>query len=115
MKTLFPEIEKEISDDRKAMRRERAQRGRDYLRNRDISWTINQLLEHGPCTEVALMFEVMDEEGSLVKGMAVLVDLYWLWVVGKLWRTSVGIHSGSGEMSFIYGIRKVHPRNKKTP
>jgi len=47
MKSLFPEMDKEISDDRKAAKREQVQRARDYLKGRDLNWLVNYLLEHG--------------------------------------------------------------------
>lgn len=100
-KPLFPSMEKEILDDRKAARREEVQRARDYLRNRDLTWLIDFLLENGPQTEHQVLIA-----GSTADS---LFDLIALWMVKKLWRRSVGIHPGSGEESFLYGIRKVHP------
>lgn len=113
MKSLFPEMEREISEDRKAERRERRQRALEYLRKRDLSWIINSLLDGGPKTEVALIMSVMDEDyhhGEFVNRVAeILLDLAALNAVGKLWKKDMGIHHGSGERSYLYGIRKVHP------
>lgn len=48
MKSLFPEIEKEIQSDRTAAKREQIQRARDWLKDRDFRWLINLLLDKGP-------------------------------------------------------------------
>jgi hypothetical protein len=112
MKSLFPEIEQEILDDRKAARREEKQRAREYLRGRDVSWLINRLLEKGPQTEASLMWERMEEEfhfeDAAKHSSEVFSDLWALWKVGKLWRSYVGFHPGAGEKSYQFGIRKVH-------
>lgn len=100
-------MEREILDDRKASRREDVQRARDYLRNRDFKELINRLLDQGPTTEHHLLVDCNDPK--------ILFDLIALWMVKKLWRTPVGIHPGSGEESFLYGIRKVHPVQKIKP
>lgn len=111
--SLFPEIDREIRDDRVAAHRERVQQARAWLRGKNLSWLINHLLEHGPQTEHALMSVLIDEAPSLgdlaTQGMATLNAVYALWLTKKLWRQEVGIHPGSGEMSYIYGIRRVHP------
>lgn len=118
MKSLFPEMDKEISDDRKAEKREQVQRARDYLKGRDLNWLVNYLLEHGPRTEHVAMIEAMDEEYHLKdaskQGMNVLCDLYALWLVRKLWRRPMGKHPGSGEESYLYGVRGVHAPNAGT-
>jgi hypothetical protein len=110
--TLFPEIEQEIRDDRKAARRALVQHARQYLKTRDFSWLINRLLDKGPATEHSLLLELMEEEHSLENGAKqvglLLNDLLALWRVGKLWRRSLGIHPGSGQKSFLWGLRKVH-------
>lgn len=115
MKSLFPEMEKEIREDRLAERREKVQRARDYLRNRDVSWLINRLLEKGPANEHVLMQEIYDEEYDIEKAWPrvsdLLRDLLALWIVKKLWRKEIGIHPGSGEMSYQWGIRRVHSPN----
>lgn len=115
MKTLFPEMEKEIREDRKAARREQAQRAREYLAKRDLSWLINRLLEKGPQTEFRLMHEASEDEyhskDAMARGAAVLQDLYALWLVNKLWRREQGIHPGSGEKYHLYGVRGVHSPN----
>lgn len=112
MKSLFPDMDKEIADDRKASKREKVQRARDYLKDRDLKWLINYLLEHGPQTEHVAMLEAMDEEyhfkDATKQGFNVLCDLYALWFVRKLWRKPMGRHLGSGEESYLYGIRGVH-------
>lgn len=113
MKSLFPEMDKEILDDRKAARREQAQRARDWLKGRDLSWLINYLLEKGPSTEHVLMIEAMDEEyhfkNASKRGCDVLATVYALWLVKKLWRRWLGVHPGSGEKYYLYGVRGVHP------
>lgn len=110
---LFPELDKEIRDDRIASRRERVQQARHWLRSHDLSWLIQHLIDHGPKTEHRLMHEVMEEEfmaeAACQRGANVLRALYALWLVKKLWRRETGIHPGSGEMSYLYGIRGVHP------
>lgn len=115
MKSLFPDMDKEIADDRKAAKREQVQHARAYLKGRDLNWLVNYLLEHGPRTEHVAMIEAMDEEYQLKdaskQGMNVLCDLYALWLVKKLWRRKVGIHPGSGEESYEYGVRGVHAPN----
>lgn len=112
--SLFPEIDKAIADDRMAAKREQVQHARRYLKQRDFSWLINHLLEHGPKTEHCLMQEAMQEEYVAKEAVAraghVLADLYSLWTVRKLWRQSQGIHPGSGQETFLYGIRGVHPK-----
>ncbi len=112
MKTLFPEMDEEIRNDRKAARRETVQRARDRLKDRDVSWLVNYLLEKGPVTEHTAMIEAMNEEyhaGDAVKRAGdVLCDLFALWLVRKLWRHTLGIHPGSGEETFLYGVRGVH-------
>lgn len=112
-KPLFPEMEREIRDDRKAERREAVQHARNWLKKKDASWLINHLLEHGPRTELSIMFDVMEEEyqaeEAAKKSMEALLLLHGLCITRKLWRRSQGIHDGSGEESFLYGIRGVHP------
>lgn len=117
MKSLFPKMEKEILSDRKAERREKAQRAREYIRGRDISWLINNLLENGPKTEHQMMTEKdhLDGYDHLQFIASLLKDLLALWMVGKLWRISLGIHPGSGEAFYLYGIRKVHNRAEHLP
>jgi hypothetical protein len=102
-----------MKEDRRAAKRERVQLARNYLRHRDLSWIINLLLEKGPMTEMAILFEVPDEwkiEDACRSGRDALGTLYSLWLVGKLWRKGAGVHPGCGEKSFIYGIRRVHKR-----
>ena len=112
MNSLFPDMEREIRDDRRAARREMRQRAREYLSKRDLVWLINCLLERGPTSEHALMIEAMGQEyhskDAMRSGLDTLQDLYALWLVRKLWRRKLGIHPGSGEMSFEYGLRGVH-------
>lgn len=114
---LFPEIEEEIRADRSAAAREAAQRVREekrraikHLRGRDISWTINHLLEHGPTTECDLMFAVPEYKADL-EGWLVILDLWALWRIGKLWRKSKGMHPAAGAETFLYGVRNVHSQN----
>lgn len=113
MKTLFPEMDEEIREGRRAERRAQVQLARNYLRDRDIVWIVNELLEHGPQTEGELIMRAMDlparDDTFVHKVAEILFDLYSLWMVGKLWRRSQGTHFGSGEESFLYGIRRVHP------
>lgn len=118
MKSLFPEMEAEIRQDRRAERRERQQRARDYLRGRDLSWVINHLLEHGPKTECQLLlathdihFDHDDQRWAMTGEM--LGCLIALARVGKLWKASQGIHPGAGVESFLFGIRGVHQRPSK--
>lgn len=112
MSSLFPDMDAEILSDRKAERREARQRAREYLAKRDIVWLINQLLDHGPASEHMLMLAAIEDQSNfhlkIVRGMDVLVDLIALWTVGKLWRKPMGIHPGSGDQSYLYGIRGVH-------
>ncbi len=108
MKTLFPEMDKELSDDRMADRREKIQRARDHLRDRDFTWLINYLLEHGPQNECNLLLEYEDEDD-----INVLRDLNALWRVGKLWRINTGFHVGAGCDSFKFGIKGVHKKPKE--
>lgn len=107
-------MEKEIRDDRKASRREAVQMARNYLKSRDLSWLVNRLLDKGPATEHLLMTEAWGEEygseDACKRGLNVLIDLYALWQVKKLWRQPHGIHPGSGEQQYVYGIRGVHER-----
>lgn len=110
-------MEKEIRDDRKAARREEVQRHREWLKGRDLSWLVNYLIEHGPVTEHVAMSAVMEEEYHLKdaskRGMDVLCGLYSLWMVRKLWRRPKGIHPGSGEETYEYGVRGVHAPNSE--
>ena len=107
-------MENEIRDDRKAAKREQVQQARHYLRGRDLSWLVNRLIEKGPMTEHMLMWEAMEEEHQLKdapkRGMDAFHCLHALWLVKKLWRRKVGIHTGSGEVSYEYGLRGVHVR-----
>jgi hypothetical protein len=116
VKSLFPEMEKEIRYDRNAEKRERVQRAREWLKNRDITWLINHLLEIGPMTEHALMSEAINEEYHLneafQRGLGVGLELIALWTVGKLWRRKLGIHPCSGEETYVYGVRGVHKMKK---
>jgi hypothetical protein len=108
--SLFPEMDQEIRDDRRAARREEVQRARDFLRNRDLRPVVNYLLEHGPSTEHTIM--ISEEFGCDLESCAsILSTLHSLWLVGKLWRESVGIHPGSGQMSYRYGIKRVHQKD----
>lgn len=114
---LFPAIAAEKREDRCAAAREAAQRVRsekrkavEYLRKRDLAWLIDTLVDHGPATEIKLMFAATDDR-SLEEAGLVLMDLWSLWRVGKLWRKSRGIHPGSGEETFLYGLRNVHFQN----
>lgn len=115
MKSLFPEMEKEIRDDRKAARREEVQRHREWLRGRDLSWLVNYLLEHGPQTEHSMMWEAMEDEYDFKvagkRAADVMCALYSLWMVRKLWRRPKGVHPGSGEETYEYGVRGVHAPN----
>lgn len=115
MTTLFPEMDQEIRDDRKASRREKTQHARAYLKDRDVSWLVNRLLDGGPATEHTLGMEFLEREysdGSTIgDALGLLRDILALWRVGKLWRKSLGIHCGSGMEEFVYGIRKVHSKN----
>lgn len=115
MKSLFPEMEREISDDRKAARREQVQQARHFLKGRDLNWLINHLLEKGPMTEHVMMIAAMAEEyhgkDACRRGFDVFRDLYALWLVKKLWRQKRGFHPGSGEESYLYGVRGVHAPN----
>lgn len=107
-------MDREIREDRKASKREMRQRAREYLAKRDLDWLINYLLEHGPTSEHMLMIEAMTEEYDLKqaskRGLEILHDLDALWLVRKLWRRKLGIHPGSGEMAYQYGLRRVHRR-----
>lgn len=109
---LFPDMDREIREDRKALKREQRQRAREYLAKRDLDWLVNYLLEKGPTSEHVLMMEAMDDEyhfkNASRRGLETLQDLYALWLVRKLWRRKLGIHPGSGEVSFEYGVRNVH-------
>jgi hypothetical protein len=114
-KWLFPEIETEERENRSALARQAAQRVRhekrkavEYLRGRDLTWLIDKLVDDGPSTEVRLMNAIIDRPLEDVGRL--LVDLWSLWRVGKLWRVSQGIHPGVGEEYHIYGIRGVHPQ-----
>jgi len=115
MKTLFPEMDAEIREDRKAARREGQQRARDYLRGKDTSWLVNQLLDRGPQREHQLLFRYIEEFGDeLSKLSEVEGSLVSLWLVRKLWRTAPKFVPEVGEVSYLYGIRKVHPYPKKS-
>jgi hypothetical protein len=116
---LFPEIALEIKEERSAAGREAAQRVRQekrraikYLRGRDLRWLIDKLVDDGPATEISLLFAKMDGRVTTdTDDWLVLNDLWSLWRVGKLWRKSQGIHFGSGEETFLYGLRGVHEQN----
>lgn len=110
--SLFPEIDREAREDRRASRRERVQLARNYLRDRDLSWLINILLEDGPQTEHAIAMEVdaYHFEDFARRVAVAFSDLEALCLVGKLWRKDLGIHFGSGERTFLYGIRRVHEK-----
>ena len=116
MKSLFPEMEAEIREDRKASKREERQRARDYLRRQDTSWLVNRLLDKGPESECNLLMEVMQldvgEQERDVLSSRLCGQLHSLWVIGKFWRKSLGIHPGAGVQSFRFGIRGVHPIEK---
>lgn len=121
MKSLFPDMDRAAQEERSAAAREIAQRIREekrqcvaYLRNRNLSWLVNQLLEKGPATEHSLMISAHESEQDFIQGSRrsydMLCDVYALWRIGKFWRVSRGIHPGSGEESFLYGIRGVHEK-----
>ena len=111
---LLPEVGKEVQEERSAAMREAAQRVRNetnqakrYLGKRDsrsIGQLIDKLIDHGPQTEMTLAFDTQNIEDA---GM-VFADLWALWRIKKLWRSTQGIHPGSGEESFVYGIVGVH-------
>lgn len=109
-------MEQEIRDDRKASRRSQKQHARGYLKGRDLKWVFEYLMDHGPSSEHMIMLHAMEEEFHIKEGVTraafVLTDLHCLWMVKKLWRQSLGIHPGSGEQSWMYGIRGVHQRNE---
>lgn len=104
--TLFPDMEREIREERTASSRERVQHARNYLRDRDISWLINRLLDGGPKTECELLLDSIESGNEA----GLLFDLIALWRTRKLWRKSMGIHPGAGVESFLFGIRNVHQR-----
>lgn len=111
MKSLFPEMENEIRDDRKAARREQEQRARRYLQDRDTTWVLTRLIDDGPQTDMKLMMERLEHGDSASDAAVVLSDLWALWLIRKLWRSCVEKHHiGSGESVHLYGIRKVHPK-----
>ena len=116
--TLFPDLEQEILDDRKADRRARVQHARAYLSGRDLKWLIEYLLERGPSFCHTIMIHAMEEEyhdlAAVERAAFALTDLHCLWLTKKLWREDMGIHPGSGERSYKYGIRKVHSRAEET-
>lgn len=104
---LLPDVEAEVAEERSAAMREAAQRVRDetrrakeYLATRDLIWLIDELVDNGPMTEVALM----QRAGDLEAGALAFHDLWSLWRTKKLWRKSQGIHPGSGVESFLYGL-----------
>ncbi len=122
---LIPEVGREVHEERCAAMREAAQRvrqevrkAREHLKARDLRWIIDKLVDEGPQTECAIMFEQMTG-GSIAtlhysaeRAAEAFFDLWALWRVGKLWRVSQGIHPGSGEESFLYGIAGVHEKPK---
>lgn len=118
---LFPAIAAEIKEDRQAAAREAAQRVRQekrqavkHLKTRDLTWLIDRLVDGGPATEHMLTIAAMESKGPR-EGLLTLADLWALWRVGKCWRKSQGIHFGSGEESFVYGLRGVHSQNSDYP
>lgn len=121
MRSLFPAMEDEIRDDRKAAKRERVQHARNWLKDRDLSWLINYLLEHGPTNEHELGFQALEEHSTFpftkdTQGVAKLAEVFGALInlnaVGKLWKKPIGTHPGSGEESYLWGIRGVHQKPK---
>lgn len=115
---LFPSIAAEKREERSAAAREAVQVVREekrkavaWLRKRNLTWLIDKLVDGGPATEISLMFAAANEMSSMEEGAPVLMDVWALWRIGKLWRKSKGRHFGSGEETFLYGLRKVHSQN----
>ena len=119
MKSLFPDMEKEIQQDRIAARREVRQHALAYLGKHEKaqSWIVNYLLENGPVTEHTMSLAALETEYFFEDGMdrlgEILGALVALHQIGKLWRVSLGIHPGSGVECFRWGIRRVHSPNTK--
>lgn len=81
----------------------------DWLAKNDTTWLVDRLREKGPSAEHSLMIEfgmhLPNDKEALWKAADVLGGCYFLWVVGTLWRRSLGIHPGSGVETFLYGIK----------
>lgn len=115
MKTsLFPEMDREVAEDRLATKRERVQHARARLKNYEkvAAWVMAELLRDGPQVEINLGQKVLElrdsKEPALFREfLDVLTVIVDLWLVGKLWRKEFKNHP-SGERCYIYGIRGRH-------
>lgn len=112
MKTLFPEMDREIALDRLAERRELRQRAHDYLRDKQgfQDFILKHLTEHGPSVDANVMLAMSElvEVGNLNETLKVMLVTYAMWRTGKLWRKEFPNHP-CNERCFTYGIKGIHP------
>lgn len=117
MKTLFPEMDKAITEDRLAQRREEKQRARDYLRDKAgyESWLIIKLTKDGPTVDANMMLEISEladiSDGTEImkSAMTMITVAHAMWLLGKLSKEPAHNHP-AGPGCFLYGLRKASVR-----
>jgi hypothetical protein len=111
MRSLFPEMEREIASDRLAERREMTQRAREYLRDKHgfEEFITKRLQESGPEVDanLGLFMAELCEVGHGHATLTVILVADAMWRVGKLWRKEIKTHP-SGVTCYLYGIRGLH-------
>jgi hypothetical protein len=114
VKTFFPEMDKEIADDRLAERREARQLARKTLADNQgmRKWILGRLKENGPSTDLDLSFQLSEilngsKAVTIALSMMPSVVAFAMWTDGELWRRDFVGHP-SGQKCFTYGIRGKH-------
>lgn len=113
MKSLFPDMEAELAQDRVAERREAKQLARQYiaLHSGFEKFIMNHLKEHGPSVDANMMLAMFEltEVGKAEYMMRVMTTAMAMWRVGILWRREFPNHP-SNERCYTYGIKGTHQR-----
>jgi hypothetical protein len=116
MKTLFPEMDHEIRNDRLAERREARQLARKTLAENKgtAEWVLRILRIKGPMSGCGLMLELEEiVHGSPQADVKLLlmpmVVCHALWLNRELWRQEIKNHP-SGHVDYVFGIKGLHEK-----
>jgi len=113
MKSLFPEMEREIASDRLAEQREQRQRAKEWLAANPglVKWILDRLEESGPTLDANLFLELSSlrdvREPIIKEALDIFAAMWALWLNGVLWRNEFKNHP-SGEACYTYGIKGFH-------
>jgi len=110
MKSLFPEMEREIAQDRLAERREAKQRACEFLRRNPgfEKFVMSHLEKHGPDLDINMWIALSDNcDVPMPEAAKIVIAVWALWKTGKLWTRKFPNHP-CGATCYLYGIRGVH-------